>query len=510
MSFIQAHFYELALYTWQQIYLVFLALMVALIIGVPLGLWIARREKSRAIFLSVASILQTIPSLALLALLLPFLGIGVKPAVVALSVYALLPIIRNTVTGINQLPEELLEAANGLGFTRWQRLWLVEIPLAMPVIIAGVRTATAMAMGIATLAAFIGAGGLGNFIYQGLSLSNMRLVLLGAIPAAILALLFDYILSLIEKWLAKRPRVKKRRYIKKIISFVVVALLVANLLFALVSLTPHKNTIVIGTKDFTEQYILGELMAQLIQAKTNLHVVRKFNLGGTVFCHEALLKGEIDVYPEYTGTAYLVILNQQIRLPSQAIYFFVQSAYNREFNLTWLKPFGFNNTQAVAINDSFADANSIKTISDLVPFAPDLVMGVSGDCLQRADCLPGLVSVYNINFKAIKLMSPGLMYAAVAGKQINAIVAFSTDGRIQEFHLNLLVDDKNLFPAYYAAPVIRSDFLKAHPEVASVLNLLQGKITDNDMREMNYEVDVLNHDPKKVAYYFLKKNGLLP
>jgi len=199
MDFVMQHGWSLLYKTWQQLYLALSATFIAALIGIPTGIWIARKDKIKKTVLGIASIFQTIPSLALLALLIPIFGIGVKPALIALAVYAILPIVSNTVAGLIGVSPSLVEAANGLGFTRWQKMFIVELPLASAVIVAGIRTATAMSVGIATLAAFIGAGGLGDFIYQGLALANTPLILLGAIPAALLALTLDFIIARTQK-----------------------------------------------------------------------------------------------------------------------------------------------------------------------------------------------------------------------------------------------------------------------------------------------------------------------
>ena len=204
INFVNAHLTELGNKFIEQIYLVGISMGIATLIGIPLGVIIYRTPKTRHLITGGASILQTIPSLALFAFLLPFMGIGAKPAITALTLYALLPIIRNTASGLASIPTETIEAAKGLGFTKRQRLWMVEFPLALPIIIGGIRTATVICVGIATLATFIGAGGLGDFINQGLSLNNTPLILLGAIPAAILALLLDQIIAFIERLLSKR------------------------------------------------------------------------------------------------------------------------------------------------------------------------------------------------------------------------------------------------------------------------------------------------------------------
>ena len=314
MHFLITHLDELAEKLLQHIYLTLIAIIVAILIGVPLGIIIIRNEKLRSWVLGITSTLQTIPSLALLAFLIPFLGIGVKPTIVVLAIYALLPIVRNTYTGLSGIEEEVLEAADGLGFTASQRLFKIELPLALPVIIAGVRTSTAMTVGITTIAAFIGAGGLGDFITQGLALNDSRLILLGAIPAALLALVLDYIIAQLEQALSSRQR--KTIRLKRTKLAVVSILLITFVTWSVQQwIAPffqsQNNRVIIGSKNFTESFILADMMAELLKAKTNLNIVKKLNIGATDILQQAILNKAIDIYPEYTGTAYLTILKQR-------------------------------------------------------------------------------------------------------------------------------------------------------------------------------------------------------
>lgn len=510
LQFIIAKLPELGIKTFQQIYLVGFALLLAIIIGVPLGIWAVRSKKLKQPILGFANVLQTIPSLALLAFFIPFLGIGVKPAIVTLSLYALLPIVRNTVTGIENVSKEIIEAADGLGFTRWQKLWMVELPLALPVIIAGIRTATAMSVGIATIAAFIGAGGLGDFIFQGISLNDNRLVMLGAIPAALLALILDYLIGKIEFALQKRQykRFALQKY-KKILLMGVSILVLISLLGIFKSFTPTKPSIRIATKNFTEQYILGYLMSDLIESRTGLKVIKKFNLGPTDICQAALERGEIDLYPEYTGTAYLVVLKRPYQGNAEQIYQQVKTDYQNQYQITWLSPFGFNNTQTLAVNADLAKKYNLKTISDLTPIAKNLIFGAPAEFMERPDAYPGLQRVYHLQFAQIRQMDPGLMYKAIANHNVDVIMAFSTDGRIAKYNLVTLQDDKNLFPPYQAAPIIRSAVLQAHPEILTALQPLEGLIDDKTMQQLNYKVDVEKQAPDFVAKNFLVSRGLL-
>jgi osmoprotectant transport system permease protein len=513
LAFFLANLHELGTKLLEQVYLVGLSISIAIVLGVALGVLISRQRVLQAPILGITSLLQTIPSLALLGFLLPFLGIGIKPALVALSIYALLPIVRNTVVGLQNVPSELIEAARELGSSRWQRLFWLELPLAFPVMIAGIRTAVSMSVGIATLAAFIGAGGLGDFINQGLALNNTNLILLGAIPAALLALGLDLFIGYCQKQFKQGNRVKKKILLLLMVALFSIIPIIKG--WSLISplLMSEKNSIVrIATKNFAEQLILGEILAQLIEAKTNLTVERKFNLGSTAICHQALLNGEIDLYPEYTGTAYLLVLKEPYTGKSpDEIYALVKLAYQTQFNLVWLSPFGFNNTQALAVSETFAKKYRLKSISDLKNKNLELKLrlGVPSEFMRRPDGMEGLKKTYQLNFSTIQELDAGLLYQAIAENHVDIIAAFSTDGRIPTNHLQLLKDDKFLFPPYYAAPVIRNAVLQAHPELRDVLRGLADLIDDATMQRLNSEVDLKKRPPADIAREFLIEKKLL-
>ena len=484
----------------------------AVAIGLPVGVLILRWSFLRTIVLSFANAVQTIPSLAMLAFLLPFFGIGVKPALVALTLYALLPIVRNTYAGLSNLPPPVLEAADGLGFTRLQRLLYVEIPLATPVILAGIRTAAVISVGIATLSAFIGAGGLGDFINRGLALNNSRLVLLGAIPAALLALFVDFALGLAEDWLRPGRKPKAVRVRTLIFAGLTVVVLIGALWANQVARQAKVGgvgVVRIGTKNFTEQLILGELLAQLIEAHTTLQVERKFNLGGTVICHQALVRGDIDLYPEYTGTALTAILKLPTLGEPDEVLAIVRREYRLRFQCEWLEPFGFNNTYAIAVRRKDAEKFGWQKISDLKPVAPKLKAGFTSEFRERPDGYPGLKRVYGFGFGQVVDMDPALMYQALARGNVDVICAFATDGRIPAYDLLILEDDRKFFSPYHAAPVIRMEVLQNFPELRQVLNLLAGAISDETMQRLNYEVDENKRSPKEVAREFLAEKGLL-
>lgn len=286
------------------------------------------------------------------------------------------------------------------------------------------------------------------------------------------------------------------------------------LLLAVIALTGcggHKaDTIVIGGKKFSEQSILGEMYAALIEKNTHLKVERRFWLGGTQVVHQAILRGDIDLYPEYTGTAYEVILKRHSLKDPRRVYDNVKEAYAEDFHLQWLGPIGFNNTYALTMRQVKANHLGIKTISDLAAGSGKLTAGFDPEFLERPDGWPGLERAYDLRFAGSpRQLDPGIVYRAVANGDVDVVDTYSTDGRIPAFKLVILRDDKHFFPPYYAAPVVREEVLKEHPELKQVLNKLAGKISESEMQRLNYEVDQQEKRPKDVARAFLKRKGLI-
>ncbi len=514
---------------WQRLgehlFLTGLSTATGVLVGIPLGMLAFYRRGWRVPLLGGVGILQTIPSLAMLVILLAlFQKIGVLPAIVALILYALLPIVRNTLAGLEGVPPETIEAARGIGMTEWQQMRWVRIPLSIPVIMAGVRTAAVAAVGIATLAAFIGAGGLGEFINRGLALSNTRLIFLGAIPAALLALLVDFALGAVERVFdPKRNRTLsgRARFALKLSTVVIPLGLLVPLV---VSFSPSANLnsgpaipegqaqpgiVRIASKNFTEQHLLAEMMAQLIESRTSLAVERKFNLGGTIICHQALVRGQIDLYAEYTGTGLTAILNLPVMTDPAKVYQRVAREYRKQFNLIWLESFGFNNTYTLTVRKPDALRHQWKTISDLAPLSVELSAGFSGEFQERSDGYPGLQQVYGFGFGRVNDLDPSLTYQAIAKGAVDVIDGYSTDGRISAFNLVSLIDDKNFFPPYHAAPVVRQEVLEVHPNLREALAPLGALIDNGTMRGLNYEVDEKKRAVAEVVREFLHSKKIL-
>lgn len=518
---------ELWLRTGEHLLLTGVSAGSAIMLGVPLGILASRVPRLRGPLLGATGILQTIPSLAMLAILLAVTGkIGALPAIIALTLYALLPIMRNTLTGIQGVSSASLEAARGIGMTDQQQLKMIKIPLALPVIVAGIRTAAVIGVGIATLSAFIGAGGLGQFINRGLALADNNLVLLGAIPAALLALIVDFSIAAMlwsmqprkHRHLSARPRSVLRGLafslpfligIGGVIAYKSGSVLRPLSEFKLSSEDQRPNgRVVIASKNFTEQFILGELMAQLIEEHADLEVLRRFNLGGTMICHGALVSGEIDIYAEYVGTGLTAVLKGPVLSDPQEALRTVAREYRDRFDVEWLKPFGFNNTYAITVRREDARLGALEKISDLTGVASNLRAGFTSEFAERPDGYPGLVKTYGFHFGKVRDLDPTLMYEALVREEVDVICAFATDGRIAAYHLKPLLDDLRFFPPYHAAPVIRRRVLRAHPEIRHVLDQLSGLLDDTTMQKLNYEVDAKKRTAQEVAHEFLKSKNL--
>ncbi|HLM61682.1 MAG TPA: ABC transporter permease/substrate-binding protein, partial [Pyrinomonadaceae bacterium] len=320
-EFLQNNWAELFALTREHLFLVFISTAFAVLIGVPLGVLLTRRKSLQTPILGIANILQTVPSLALFGLLipLPFVGgIGAKTAIIALALYSFLPVIRNTVTGISGVDSKIKEAATAMGMTDWQILRMVELPLALPVILTGIRVAVVIAVGVATIAAAVGAGGLGTYIFRGLRQNDNNLLLAGAISSALLALVADFALGQIEKIYSlqtdrNRNSQQKRKFVlvgaSALILSVIVLPFVSSFQIQTSNQATAKQTIRVGSKDFTESIVLAEILAQILE-KRGITVERQFELGGNL-AHDALLSNQIDVYPEYTGTTFTAILKHQ-------------------------------------------------------------------------------------------------------------------------------------------------------------------------------------------------------
>lgn len=269
------------------------------------------------------------------------------------------------------------------------------------------------------------------------------------------------------------------------------------------------GTIRVGAKNFTENILLGEMMSQVIEAKTDLKVDRQFNLGGTLITFNALTAGQLDLYADYTGTALIAILKHDTETDVDKVWRIVKEEFANQYQLEWLEPFGLNNTYAVGVRAETAEEYNLKRISDLASVAQNMVFGGTHEFFNRADGYPGLENVYGLKFKDTKAMDHALKYTALESKQIDAASIYNTDSQVVKYNVVVLEDDKNLYPPYHGAPVVRQDTLEKYPELRTALNALGGQISDEEMRQLNYLVDGENKDLDEVAREFLKSKGII-
>jgi osmoprotectant transport system permease protein len=519
-EFLQNNWSDLLLRAEQHLTLVLVSTLIAVVIGIPVGVLLTRRQSLRGPVLGVASVMQTVPSLALFGFLipLPFIGgIRARPAIVALVLYALLPIIRNTVTGILGVDASVREAAVGMGMTDRQILWQVELPLAMSVILTGVRVAMVISVGVTTIAAAVGAGGLGIYIFRGLRQNDNYLILAGAVPAALMAILADFALGLLEKRFDVRHRrteKSSRPWLRRKLVWAMLAAILCLVAYAawrgaasnVNAPGTSQARIIVGSKDFTESVILAETVAQLLEAR-GLEVDRRFELGGNL-AHDALVNGQIDLYPEYTGTAYTAILHHQPITDPRAVYEQVKREYAENFRTEVSAPLGFSNDFAILVRGADARRLNLKTISDVAPHARVMRAGFGQDFMSRADGYPGFSSAYGLKFaEPPREMDLSLTYRALSSGQVDLIAGNSTDGLISALDLVQLEDNRHYFPPYEAVILIRQDTLARTPAVAAVLARLNDSISTNEMRRLNYEVDGKKRDPKTVVREWIEKNS---
>ena len=491
--------------TVEHILISLLAISIASVLGIILGIIISEYRRFSGLILGTVNILYTIPSIALLGFFITITGVGNTTALIALIIYALLPIIRSTYTGIVNINPLIIEASEGMGSTKLQQLFKVKLPLALPVLMSGIRNMVTMTIALAGIASFVGAGGLGVAIYRGITTNNSAMTFLGSLLIAILALVFDFILGLIEKRLTNRKRVKYKINPKLIILGLFIVIFGAYF-----SLNSKKDkTINIATKPMTEGYILGQMLTELIEQDTDLKVnITNGVGGGTSNIHPAIVKGEFDLYPEYTGTSWEAVLKKEASY-DESKFVELQKEYKEKYNLEYVNLYGFNNTYGLAVNKDIAEKYNLKTYSDLAKISNNLIFGAEYDFFEREDGYKELQKVYNMNFKKQIDMDIGLKYQAMKDKKIDVMVIFTTDGQLAISDVVVLEDDKKMYPSYRAGTVVRSEILSEYPELKPVLEKLNNILDDKTMADLNYQVESEGKKPEDVAREYLQEKGLL-
>jgi len=491
-------------YLTAHLQLTLLALLCSTTVSLPLGVAISRVRWLEQPVLGVAGVIQTVPSLALLALMVPLLAslqlpsIGFLPAFIGLTLYGVLPILRNTVTGIAGVDAALKEAARGVGMTPTQQLRLVELPLAMPVIVAGLRTATVWTVGIATLSTPVGATSLGNYIFSGLQTRNYTALLTGCVAAAALALLLDGLVRALEIGV----RGRRRRQVGAVAAAIAALYLYTGVTLATALVPRSGRSVTIGAKAFTEQYILSNLLGQWIERETGRPTTKMQSLGSMV-AFDALAAGDIDVYVDYSGTLWANQMERDIVGMDRATVLAEVGTYLAEAHgIGIAATLGFENAYAVAMRAQDAEALRLTRISDLTPLAPKLSMGGDYEFFSRPEWA-AIRDTYGLALGEQRTMDPALMYLAAAEGAVDLISAFTTDGRVNAYDLRILEDDRAAIPPYDAVVLVSARLAREWPDVLVALRQLGGVIDVDAMRGMNLEVDTRGADPRAVAADFL-------
>ena len=474
-----------------------IALFFAIVISIPLAIVISKNKKISELIINFTGILQTIPSLALLGLLIPFFGIGELSAIIVLVIYGIFPITQNTIIALQNIDSSLEEAATAFGMTRFEKLKKFELALATPIIVGGIRSSSVMIIGTATLAALIGAGGLGSFILLGIDRNNINLVLIGAVSTAILAILINFIIKVLEK-----------KGIK--ILFISIFLVFLLMFSSYYKQNMMEDKVIIAGKLGAEPTIIVNIYKYLIEKEANIKVEVKENFGKTLFLHRALVSKKIDIYPEYTGTIITSLLENKVNIKNdkEIVYNVARDEIKKQDNLILLSPMKFQNTYAIATKKDFANKYMLKDIEDLKNIEDDILAGFTLEFNDRDDGKKGLKKIYDLNLK-VKTMEPSLRYEAIKNNEVQIIDAYSTDSQIIKNDLVVLNDNKHQFLYYQVAPLIREETLKKYPKIKKALNKLKDRISEDEIREMNYRVDYNNEKAKDVAKEYLIKHGLL-
>ena len=464
------------------------ALALGLAVSLPLAIIARHRPVMRGALLGLASIVQTVPGLALLALFYPLLlalaalslswfgfsfsAFGFLPAVLALALYSMLPVLRNTITGLQGVDAAVLEAAQGVGMTPRQSLFTIELPLALPVMMAGIRTSAVWVIGTATLSTPIGQTSLGNYIFAGLQTQNWVFVLFGCLAAAVLALAVDQLLALIENGLRHRSR------LRTIFGGVGIAALVAATLVP--TLVRSQANYVVGAKTFTEQYVLSALIAQRLQA-AGLSASSREGLGSNVV-FDALASNDIDVYVDYSGTLWANQFQHNDIRPREVLLAELKTTLAKQ-NITLLGELGFENAYALMMPRKRAEQLGIRTIADLASRATSMSMAADYEFFSRPEWA-GLRKAYGLSFRAQRQMQPDFMYAAAASGEVDVIAGYTSDGLIAKYDLVVLGDVRHAIPPYDAM-VLLAPKRAGDQALRAALQPLIGKINISVMREAN-------------------------
>ena len=497
--------------TWslicEHLFIVLAASILSIAIGLPLGIWAYVSKTARPAILRAVDLLQTIPSLALLGIIMVFLDPGKLTVIIGITLYSLLPIVRNTCLGLQEVDPGVKEAARGMGMSKPYRVLMVEFPLAFPTVFTGIRIAVVNAIGTAVFAAFVGGGGLGGVITQAIRISDMKLILAATGVLMVIAVVLDRQMGWFETQMHKDRGGARKMGIP-----------VAAILLAICLLLPYgrgsSGDLMLYDGDYSETQLMHHMVKMLVEDQTDLTVtiqdqmsqVNNFNAlnGDSHTC---------DLMISYDGTLLTTFFHQDVTdVPEgMSIYDYVNQVAQEEYGMRLLEKLGFDNTYAIAVPQAVADQYGLETISDLVPVADQLTFGAEQGffTLEGSMKYGPFTEFYGLNFRNPVSVDLGLKYAAVENGSFDVTVVYATDGLNRKAGLKILEDDKSFFPDYNGAFLVREDVLEKYPELEGILNQLAGEIPTEQMAELTYQVDVLGRTVDDVAREFLVSQGLL-
>lgn len=491
----------------EHLFIVLAASLLSVLVGVPLGIWAYVSAKVRPVLLRMVDLFQTIPSLALLGIIMVFLGAGKITVIIGITLYSLLPIVRNTCLGLQQVDPGVKEAARGMGMSKPYRILMVEFPLAVPTVFTGVRIAVVNAIGTAVFAAFVGGGGLGGIINRGIRIQDMRLILTGTGCLMAIAVLADSLLGWFERQ-ARRSRGGSRK----------MWVPMAGLLVCFLLLLPYGRTssgdLSLYDGNYSEPQLMHRMVKLLVEDQTDLSV----NIGdqmSQVNNFKAMIGDDhtCDLMLSYDGTLLTTFFRQDVGCvpDGMSIYEYVDQVARREYGMTLLDQLGFDNTYAIAVPQPLAEEYGLSCISDLIPIAEQVTFGAEQEffTLEGTMKYGPFTEAYGLHFKASTPVDVGLKYAAIENGSFDVSVVYATDGLNRKVGLKILEDDRSFFPDYNGAFFVREDVLERYPELKDILNQLSGKIPTEQMAELTYQVDVLGRDVDAVAREFLVSLNLL-
>ena len=493
---------------FEHLYIVLASSILSVLIGVPLGVLACLSKAARPVILRIVDILQTIPSLALLGMIMVFLSPGKLTVIIGIMLYSLLPVVRNTQLGLSGVDPAVKEAAEGMGMTRWERLLRVEFPLAYPMIFTGIRIAVVNAIGTAAFAAFVGGGGLGSVIVQAIRVSDLGMILAATGVLMLMAVILDLGMGWFESRLQNPDRGGKVKWWSPLVLFLVVFFL----------LLPYgqdsTGDILMYEGNFSETQLLHHMAKMLIEDQTDLTVTIQDQMSD-VNNFKAMIGEDntCDLMSSYDGTLLTTFFGQDVTdVPEDmTIYEYVKQVAEKEYGMTLLGKFGFNNTYAIAVTEEVAQQYDLVTISDLVPVADQLTFGAEHEffTLEGSIKYDPFVEAYGLNFRSSSSVDIGLKYTAIENGSFEVTEVYATDGLNRKAGLKILEDDLHFFPDYNGAYLIRQDTLEQYPELEDILNQLEGQISTETMTELTYQVDVLGRTVDEVATEFLVSIGLL-